>query len=125
VDWIKNDTTNWRKINDVNGGTYQYFARMNKKNAIAKYDEARRWYDVNWSGKRLGKLSNWTGRILLDIEWTCDGYDYPELVMSWIKNDITNWKKLNDENTNIIFIETYIIKGKGYNASCYYHTSSP
>lgn len=25
--------------------------------------------------------------------------------------------------TNIIFIETYIIKGKGYNASCYYHTS--
>ena len=31
VDWIKNDTTNWRKINDKNGGTYQYFARMNQR----------------------------------------------------------------------------------------------
>lgn len=29
----------------------------------------------------------------------------------------------NDIYTNIIFIEIYIIKGKGYNASCCYHTS--
>ncbi len=28
VSWIKNDTTNWRKINDDNGGTYEYFSRI-------------------------------------------------------------------------------------------------
>ena len=30
VEWIKNDTTNWKKINDDNGGTYEYFARINQ-----------------------------------------------------------------------------------------------
>ena len=98
VEWIKNDTTNWRKLNDENGGTYEYFARIDKKNATVKYDEARRWYDVNWPGNRLGKLSNWTGRILLDIDWSCRGYEYPDYIVDWIKNDTTNWRKLKDEN---------------------------
>lgn len=26
------------------------------------------------------------------------GYDYPERVVSWIKSDTTNWKKLNHDN---------------------------
>ena len=52
-----------------------------------KYEEAREWYDANWPCC-----------IRVDIEWTCDGYDYPEHVVEWIKNDTTNWKKINDDN---------------------------
>ena len=26
----KSDTTNWKKINDDNGGTYEYFARISQ-----------------------------------------------------------------------------------------------
>ena len=29
--WIQNDNTNWKKLNDDNGGTYEYFARINKR----------------------------------------------------------------------------------------------
>jgi hypothetical protein len=54
---------------------------------INKYEEARVWYDANWPCC-----------IRVDIEWTCDGYDYPEHVVEWIKNDTTNWKKINDDN---------------------------
>ena len=31
VEWIQNDTACWRKLNDDNGGTYEYFARMNQR----------------------------------------------------------------------------------------------
>jgi len=54
---------------------------------INKYEEAREWYDANWPCC-----------IRVDIEWTCRGYDYPEHVVEWIKNDTTNWKKINDDN---------------------------
>jgi hypothetical protein len=54
---------------------------------INKYEEAREWYDANWPCC-----------IRVDIVWTCRGYDYPEHVVEWIKNDTTNWKKLNDDN---------------------------
>ena len=36
--------------------------------------------------------------IRVDGAWTCRGYDYPEHVVEWIKNDTTNWKKINDDN---------------------------
>ena len=52
-----------------------------------QYEEARVWYDENWPCC-----------IRLDIDWSCRGYDYPEHVVEWIKNDTTNWRKLNDEN---------------------------
>jgi len=52
-----------------------------------QYDEARQWYD-----------DNWPFCIRLDIDWTCRGYDYPEYVVEWIKNDQTNWKKINNDN---------------------------
>ena len=31
VEWIQNDMTCWRKLNDVNGGTYEYFARIDNR----------------------------------------------------------------------------------------------
>ena len=37
VEWIQNDTTNWKKLNDVNGGTYEYFARIDKEVRRTRY----------------------------------------------------------------------------------------
>ena len=31
VEWIQNDTINWKKLNAENGGTYEYFARKRVK----------------------------------------------------------------------------------------------
>ena len=42
--------------------------------------------------------ANWPRCIQLDIDWTCRVHDYPEDVVDWIKNDTTNWRKINDKN---------------------------
>lgn len=52
-----------------------------------QYDEAQQWYH-----------DNWPFCIRLDIDWSCRGYDYPEYVVEWIKNDQTNRKKINNDN---------------------------
>ena len=52
-----------------------------------QYEEACEWYHANWP-RCIG----------LDIHWTSRGYDFPEHVVEWIKNDATNWTKLNDDN---------------------------
>jgi hypothetical protein len=52
-----------------------------------QHDEARSWYDTNEPVC-----------IQLDINWTCRMYDYPDYVVEWIKNDTTNWVKINDDN---------------------------
>ena len=60
---------------------------MDFNNIKNEYVEARKWYD-----------NNWPCCLTVDINWTCQRYDYPDYVINWIKNDITNWRKINDDN---------------------------
>ena len=58
-----------------------------KSTMNSQYETSRAWFNENWPCC-----------IRVDIEWTCYGYDYPDHVIEWIKNDSTNWRKINDEN---------------------------
>jgi len=51
----KNDSTNWKKLNDENGGTYEYFARIDKR----KYET--RFLDS--SGNELSDESEYNTKL--------------------------------------------------------------